>query len=286
MKKTINYRHDIHKMPNRFILSALLCLSSATTLFAQNIDLDYMKDSKTKTANGYESWYIDNGSTTSTKKTNSGVSIVMTLASDTMTIHNNWYSMLIASDMQLNDGVHAYSKSGNNSGYCKDAATIQLSITGLSVGMHTLQAYHNYLDGSGLTLPTLSVAVGGVTQQTGIVQSQRAADKASAAKSFVTFTVTSSSTPVVIAYSSNPVSGTTYATTSFYINSSAVASCRNNIKSICQVQWKAVGYYLYRHLRTSFCVERTTGYTRQTTRYRSRWFSYHFVSKGSAHQLL
>lgn len=200
---------------NRYILMTFIACMSYITAEAQMIDLD---NTSVKTATNYTSWLVANSSTSASTTVN-GVTIKMSIVSDTMYINNNWYKNGIATDALINDGVHAYSKSGKNYGYCKDAATITLSITGLSVGTHTLQAYHNYLDGSGLTLPTLSVAVGGVTQQTGIVQSQRAVDKASAAKSFVTFTVTSSSTPVVIAYSSNPVSGTKYATTSFYINS-------------------------------------------------------------------
>ena len=80
-------------------------------------------------------------------------------------------------------------------------------------------AYHNYVDGGTVTLPTIGVAVNGVTKQTGIVQTQREMTMSAAAHSFVSFEVASADEEVELTYFSEPTDGTDYSTTYFYINS-------------------------------------------------------------------
>ncbi|MBQ4175443.1 MAG: hypothetical protein II597_11695 [Prevotella sp.] len=97
---------------------------------------------------------------------------------------------------------------------------MQVTITGLSAGMHTLQAYHNNVDyDPGYTLPDMNVKVNGTDQIIGLAQSLRATTLAESTKSFVTFEVASMSSETVIIYYTTPVDGVTYDRTQLYINS-------------------------------------------------------------------
>ncbi|MBQ5607351.1 MAG: hypothetical protein IIU87_09095 [Prevotella sp.] len=104
---------------------------------------------------------------------------------------------------------------------------IDVKITGLPVGTHSIQAYHNYLNGTDKILPTIGVAVNGVTKLTGIEQTQSVLNKSECAMSFVEFTIQNEGDAVTITYFSEPQNGKTYTTTYFYINSLEIGDIVN-----------------------------------------------------------
>ena len=208
------------------MLLLLVATTWSSALWAQKIDFDNGSNDS-YTASGFTAWstgQITSGNTAS--KTVDDVTITIGHGSDTQAdlIKTNWYKNGVqnATDESklVNDGIFAGMKDDDYGGYGKTTARVAISVTlsGLSAGTHAVRAYHNYVNGADATLPTIGVAVDGVTQVTGVVQSQQATTLASAASSYVTFTVASGAS-VTLTYFSEPDGTTTYTTTYFYINS-------------------------------------------------------------------
>lgn len=216
MKTLTNY---LNKGRSSFILGFLfmLCASNAS---AQKIDFDNGTGSN-PTASGYTAWDITNGATVT--NTFDGVTITITNVEGSAgsKIKKNWYKdgVTIGTDegRLVCDGISSF----DGDSYIKSGSVaIQVTITGLSAGTHTLQAYHNNVDyGAGATLPALNVKVNGTDQLTGLSQSMRATTLAASTKSYVTFDVASTSSETVIIYYTTPVDGVTYDRTQLYINS-------------------------------------------------------------------
>ena len=166
----------------------------ASHAWAQKIDFDNGNNS-IYTANGYTAWDITNGA--SITNTFDGVTITITNAEGSAgsKIKKNWNKngVTLGNDEAklISDGISSF----DGDSYIKSGSVaIQVTITGLSSGAHTLQAYHNNVDyEAGATLPALSVKVNGVDQKTGLSQSMRATTLAASTKSFVTFNVESTS---------------------------------------------------------------------------------------------
>lgn len=207
-------------------LCALFPLAS-TFAMAQKIDFN-TQNNDSYTSTGYTSWggiEVKTGRTAST--TLNGVTITLSHGDGTQAdiIKTNWYKNGVqnASDESklINDGIFAGMENDNYGGYgvTNSKVAINVKVKGLSAGSHTLQAYHNYVNNTTATLPTIGVAVNGTTQTTGIAQTKQATTWATAAKSYVQFNVSSTSEEVTITYFSEPRSGTSYSTTYFYINS-------------------------------------------------------------------
>lgn len=208
------------------MVSCALFLFFYSYAIAQKIDFSNDTGNKAHIAEGYTDWYItENSSGGSVTNTFDGVTITIAHNSSSVTSGNrltrSWYNVFSDDEMNLiHDGIYACMSNDNNGGFGATVGTVAIDVTikGLSSGTHTLQAYHNYVMNTGLSLPTLGVKVNGNTVQSGIVQSQRADTKSTCAKSFVTFNVASASDEITITYFSEPVSGTTYNTTYFFIN--------------------------------------------------------------------
>lgn len=94
---------------------------------------------------------------------------------------------------------------------------LQLQVSGLSAGRHSLLAYHNCTDGYTTPMPTLDVIVDGKTVATGIRQTVRATKPAESGFSYITFNATEGQ-PVTIQYVSKPVEGETYPSTNVILN--------------------------------------------------------------------
>ena len=192
----------------------------ASHAWAQKIDFDKGNNSS-YTANGYTAWDITDGA--SITNTFDGVTITITNAEGSAgsKIKKNWNKngVTLGNDEAklISDGISSF----DGDSYIKSGSVaIQVTITGLSSGAHTLQAYHNNVDyEAGATLPALSVKVNGVDQKTGLSQSMRATTLAASTKSFVTFNVESTSSETVIVYYTTPVDGVNYDRTQLYINS-------------------------------------------------------------------
>ena len=190
------------------------------------IDFSNGTGNKARVAEGYTDWYIDeNSSGGSVSETFDDVTITIGHNSSSVTKNNklsrSWYNVWDDDEMYLiHDGIYACMSNDNIGGWGATAGkvAIDVKITGLPEGTHTLRAYHNFVMATGYTLPTIGVAVDGITQTTGIIQSQRADAKADCATSHVTFEVESANDEVIITYFSEPVNGTSYNTTYFFIN--------------------------------------------------------------------
>ena len=98
------------------------------------------------------------------------------------------------------------------------AVKIDVKISGLSTGTHTLQAYHNNFEG--LVAPDIDVLVNGTVVLTGIKQTNRDVSTVTCGQSFVEFLVNDGES-VTVSYLSKPVNGTSYGTTSVTINALA-----------------------------------------------------------------
>lgn len=118
------------------------------------------------------------------------------------------------------DGIYPRLENDDNGigyGGTKKQVAIDVTISGLPAGKHTIEAFHNYTFNTTDVLPTVGVKVGGTTELTGVVQSKQAMTIHDAASSFVEFDVTNPQTPVVITYFSEQT-GDIYTTTRFFIN--------------------------------------------------------------------
>nr|MBP7472558.1 hypothetical protein [Prevotella sp.] len=185
-------------MRRKYIILCVL-LTSFIGIKAQRIDFDLSGRKTTEvTAPDFESWQIEE-TTFGKDITKSFGDIVVSIKSSTtlFSLRSGWYKAGITKDRLVNDGIH-HDKSPQTT------TDIILTVTGLHLGEHTLQAYHNNPDG--ICNGDISVSVNGKTVASGIKPSVRAVDKAHSAKSYIHFTGSSA----VITYSS---------ATDFYINS-------------------------------------------------------------------
>ena len=209
MKQTFNllkaYYTRLH-----FIAVAFFLLFFALNVQAQKIDFSNGTGNKARVADGYTDWYItETSSGGSVSETFDGVTITIGHNSNSVTaghvLSRNWYNVWDDDEMLLiHDGIFARmtENSYGDYGATQGVVSVDVKITGLPIGIHTLQAYHNYVMDQGKTihLPTIGVAVDGETVMTGIEQSHCVDKKSECAKSFVSFNVTSSSQEVTITY--------------------------------------------------------------------------------------
>ena len=145
-------------------------------------------------------------------------------------IKGTWYAAYISDISKATeesklvcDGIYpkmkedTYGVSGSGYGETKKQTAIDVTISGLSVGEHTIQAFHNYTFNDTDKLPTIGVKVDNELRQTGIVQTLRATTKHESATSYVKFNIQSEGDDVTITYFSEQT-GDQYTTTRFLIN--------------------------------------------------------------------
>ena len=94
--------------------------------------------------------------------------------------------------------------------------TINVKLSGLSAGEHSILAYHNDIDGKGSSAP-IEIAVNGETVLSGVEQTSRETLPSNSGQSYIKFTVANGE-DVTISYTSKPVAGETYGTSCVYIN--------------------------------------------------------------------
>ena len=214
MDITFNNMSFHHEMRQRAWMSVILLTLFNTLGWAQSIDFD---NAKLKTASNFTSWYVDGEGTT---KTINGVTFTLGTGSGSAatTLKGNWWKDGVNYDMQVGDGLTAYTSSGAKP--TSGSVSITVKIKGLAAGTHSLQAYHNYVEADGnYTVPPINVSVNGVVKVTALQQSMRATSTSASAKSYVTFTVGSTSEETTITYYTVPANGTSYFCTGFFINS-------------------------------------------------------------------
>ena len=163
---------------------------------------------------GYLPWVVNESETAT--ETFDGITI--TLSCDPSyageTIMSNYWKQGVTNGAKLvGDGVIAYKTDHAN--ITAGAVKLDVSISGLPSGRHSLQAFHNNIDG--LDAPILDVYVNGVIQMEGVEQTNRQTTASASGQSYVEFDVVDGET-VVVSYVSRPEAAKSYGTTTVTIN--------------------------------------------------------------------
>ncbi|MBO5313815.1 MAG: hypothetical protein J6A70_00835 [Prevotella sp.] len=200
-------------------------------LFANaQIKIDFNNDNNSNYNDAnYTAWLIDNlepssGSLPSCEKKFGNVTIKIQAVQDTIKIKRIWYKDMLqtaGSDKLINDGITGVGYKNNNDYDLKSGRmAIKFTITGLSAGKHSIQAFHNNVEfGSGSTAPDIFVDVNDVNVLGNIKQTYRETDRANCAKSYITFEVASPESKTEILYYTLAESHETYTRNNFCINS-------------------------------------------------------------------
>ncbi len=208
----------------------------ASHALAQNTKIDFDKFhanpsvQASYTSDGYTSWVINNIATSVSKTFDTGVTLKISHGRNTTStnISNNGNSGGIGSTKTaesnlVSDGITSYI-SGNTKNQ-SGCVSIIVTISGLTIGNHSVQAYHNYVEASELDnaiVPPIQVKVGNYTSNL-ITQTLRKSTLSESARSFVSFNVTSTNQEIEIEYYSVPQENVSYtgthSTTQFFINS-------------------------------------------------------------------
>ncbi len=163
---------------------------------------------------GYSPWIVDEA--TSATATFDGVTITLSCdeAYEGETVMSNYWKQGVTNGAKLvGDAVIAYKDDHAN--ITSGAVKFDVTISGLSAGAHSLQAFHNNIDG--FDAPPLDVYVNGVKQLEGVEQTNRQTTTSASGKSYVEFDVQAGET-VVVSYVTVPQPGATYGTTTVTIN--------------------------------------------------------------------
>ena len=202
-------------MKIRFLLT-FVAVNLIYGLYAQKIDFNKPgRNEQASTETGYSPWTV-----TDTKEavgTFDGVTL--TISCDAKyaggyVSSNYWKDGVESKGYKLiGDGLVGY-QNGHDI-VTSGAVKIDVKISGLSAGTHTLQAYHNNFEG--LNAPDIDVLVNGTVVKSGVKQTNRDVSTVTCGQSFIEFQV-SDGEAVTVSYLSTPQSGTTYGTTSVTIN--------------------------------------------------------------------
>ena len=205
----------------RSILAGV-CSLFLMTAQAQQIDINKPNTNLSQVLEeGFTSWAISTGASDRITVGSVTVTIANGEGSASNALYANaWKEGYQRYDKLVADGVTALTldAAGERHDVTDGMVAIDLTISGLSAGHHSLQAYHNNADGGTIVSPTVSVAVDGVTLAEGVRQTQRAQKRSEAGVSYVEFDV-EEGRPVSVRYFTVPEAGQTYTTTTLYINS-------------------------------------------------------------------
>lgn len=215
-------------MKNKILL--LLAIISTCLSTNAQIKIDFDRDlNYTPTAEGYTQWIIgdvtSSSGSTSTKIKDTDITITLSWGDNTSAAQltrNYWKDGLTKPyDKLVSDGIYFKDITSNS-------VAIDVEITGLPKGTHSIQAYHNNVDGNvGKILPPINVAVNDVDVLTDVEQTCRVLDRSESAKTYITFTVSSDTKATKIKYYTNPKSGVDYASKAFYINALEIGNIVN-----------------------------------------------------------
>ena len=196
-----------------------ICVLCAIEMMAQKIDFHKQNRSEAEGLEpGYTAWIVTE--TTSASKTFDGITV--TVSADPSVgkgtgIHvmsEYWKQGVVNYGYKLlGDGLAVYGD--DHSKVTEGAVKLDVKVEGLSAGMHSLQAFHNNVEGH--DCPPVDVYVNGERKLTGIVQSNRKGTIDESGKSYVEFSVSEGET-VTISYVTVPVSDETYGSTTVTVN--------------------------------------------------------------------
>ena len=217
-------------MKKLFLAAVMSCC--AVVMMAQSIDFNISGKTGQSLQEGFTEWVVPEG-VSATKTFDGGIEVTVSASqgTDPMNPANNkdairhvkteWWKDGITSG---NDGARilgdALIVTGDDHSYVTSGATkLDVTISGLPAGHHSLQAYHNcveFAESQG-QIPDIDIYVNGVKVAEGVKQSLRKSKFAEAGMSYIEFDVTAGN-PVTISYVSTPKSGVTYGRTYATIN--------------------------------------------------------------------
>ena len=197
------------------IATLLLVVFLSTVVQAQKIDFN--KGGRPEAEGlepGYLPWVVNESETAT--ETFDGITITLSCDPDYAgeTVMSNYWKQGVTNGAKLvGDGVIAYKT--NHANITSGAVKLDVSINGLPAGRHSLQAFHNNIDG--LDAPILDVYVNGELKLEGVEQTNRQTTASASGQSYVEFDVEEGET-VVVSYQSRPETGKQYGTTTVTIN--------------------------------------------------------------------
>lgn len=198
----------------KLLLTTVLC-ACAMTMMAQKIDFNKPgRPASEGLEDGYTAWVVNE--TEEATETFDGITITLSCDKDyagETVMTNYWKQGVINGAKLVGDAVLAYKNDHGN--ITSGAVKLDVKIEGLSAGKHSLQAFHNNIDG--LEAPSIDVYVNGVKALGNVVQTNRKTTASESGKSYVEFTVAAGET-VTVSYVTVPESGKEYGTTTVTIN--------------------------------------------------------------------
>ena len=202
----------------------------AVGMMAQHIDFDISGKTSQALQEGFTEWVVPEG--VSDTKEVDGITVTIAAAQGSNPMdpaHNDaeirhvkteWWKDGIVSG---NDGARilgdALIITGDDHSYVTSGATkLDVTISGLPAGHHSLQAYHNCVEfDETKKIPDIDIYVNGVKVAEGIKQSRRKTKFAEAGQSYVEFDVVAGQA-VTISYVTTPQQGVTYGRTYAAVN--------------------------------------------------------------------
>ena len=214
------------------VFSIFMMLCCACIVSAQKIDFDISGKTGQALQEGFVEWVVPEG-VSDTKDFDGGIQVTVSAAQGTNPMdaaHNDdeirhvkteWWKNGITSG---NDGARilgdALIITGDDHSYVTSGATkLDVTISGLKAGHHSLQAYHNcveYEEKQG-AIPDIDIYVNGIKVKEGVKQSIRKSKFAEAGQSYVEFDVTEGQS-VTVSYVSTPKEGISYGRTYVTVN--------------------------------------------------------------------
>lgn len=214
------------------VFSIFMMLCCACIVSAQKIDFDISGKTGQALQEGFVEWVVPEG-VSDTKDFDGGIQVTVSAAQGSNPMdaaHNDneiryvkteWWKNGITSG---NDGERilgdALIITGDDHSYVTSGSTkLDVTISGLKAGHHSLQAYHNcveFEENQG-AIPDIDIYVNGIKVKEGVKQSIRRSKFAEAGQSYVEFDVTEGQS-VTISYVSTPKEGISYGRTYATVN--------------------------------------------------------------------
>ncbi|MCI9844984.1 T9SS type A sorting domain-containing protein [Flavobacterium pectinovorum] len=178
---------------------AIVCLTISTKIFAQNpvvkIDFDQSGRQPAEVNElGYIPWIIGSGTTAS--KTENGVTFTITKGANGTQLATNWYKAGLSSPhfaKLVSDGVTVKDGTANQGG------ELELKISGLATGNHTLLAFLNAVDSPTTnTFSPIDISVNGTLIFDNVIPSVRALKTADAKSVYLNFQATAGTDVVIL----------------------------------------------------------------------------------------
>ena len=214
------------------VFSIFMMLCCACIVSAQKIDFDISGKTGQALQEGFVEWVVPEG-VSDTKDFDGGIQVTVSAAQGSNPMdaaHNDdeirhvkteWWKDGITTG---NDGARILADAliitGDDHSYVTSGSTkLDVTISGLKAGHHSLQAYHNcveYEEKQG-AIPDIDIYVNGIKVKEGVKQSIRKSKFAEAGQSYVEFDVTEGQS-VTVSYVSTPKEGISYGRTYVTVN--------------------------------------------------------------------